>query len=640
VPPAVDTYLRRCLHKDPKQRVQSVGDMRLAIDGAFDKAAPEPRVVGVSRRHLLPAVLVTAAVTALAFWFLLPTVSVQTPQVLRFAVPLGTDRLPMNTLALSPDGRHLVYGAVEDDVRQLHLRSLDRFEAVPISGTESPARFIFFSPDSAQLGFATQDTESWTLKRVPLAGGNPITILDGAGQFIGGTWLPDDTIIFGAIPPEGRSGLMRVSASGGTPEVLTVPDEGRDDRAHIAPVATPDSDTILFTILPASGGPRPRVAALSLATGTETILVEDATLGTYVPSGHLFYAEGDRRFLTVPFDLDTLSATGLPTVIPFLDDANGNIAVGADGTLAYLRQLDSDRGLRTLTWVNRDGSEEALALEPDRFRVPRISPDGRRIAVERGAGAEQDVWVHDLDRGTFSPLTREPGVDRAPLWTPDGDDIVFTSSRDGGAINLYQRSADGTGPATRLATSDNAQFPYAWSPNGQDLIFVEQTQGADTTLNIHLLPMVADPRPRALVEGPFQSSNPAISPDGQWLAYRSNESGRDEIYAERFPELGDRVQISTDGGQAPLWSSDGQELFYRDGDAMMRVAIDTGPPLGAGLPERLFDGSYLNDASRNYDVTSDGTRFLMIRDTASAPQFNFHVVLNWLEEIKASVPVP
>jgi Tol biopolymer transport system component len=183
------------------------------------------------------------------------------------------------------------------------------------------------------------------------------------------------------------------------------------------------------------------------------------------------------------------------------------------------------------------------------------------------------------------------------------------------------------------------QFPYTWSPNGQDLVFVEQAAGAGTTLNIRRLPMVADSRPEALVEGPFESSNPAISPDGQWLAYRSNESGQNEVYVERFPELGNRVQISTDGGQAPLWSSDGRELFYRDGDAMMTVAIDTGPPLSAGLPERLFEGPYLNDLSRNYDVTRDGTRFLMIKGSA-APQLSIHVVLNWLEELDTSVPAP
>ena len=640
VPPAVDTYLRRCLHKDPKQRVQSAGDMRLAIDGAFDVAATEPRTVTASRRHLLPAVLAASAVTALAFWLLPPTVSGPTPKVLRFAVALGENRLPINALALSPDGRHLVYGAVENNVRQLYLRSLDRFESVPIPGTQNPNRFLFFSPDGTQLGFATQESQGWTLKRVPLGGGNPITILDGAGEFFGATWLDDDTIIFGTVLLEERSGLMRVSASGGTPAPLTVPDEDRNDRAHIVPVATPDPDTILFTILTMSGqGSDARVAALSLATATETIVLEEATLGTYLPGGHLFYAEGDRRWLTVPFDLGTLGVTGLPTVIPFFDDIAGNPAVGADGTLAYVRQPDTDPGLRTLTWVHRDGSEEALALEPDRFQVPRISPDGRRIAVERGAGAEQDVWVHDLGRGTFSPLTREPGEDRFPLWTPDGDDIVFTSSRDGGAINLYRRSADGTGPVTRLATSDSMQFPYTWSPNGQDLVFVEQAAGAGTTLNIRRLPMMADSRPEALVEGLFESSNPAISPDGQWLAYRSNESGQDEIYVERFPELGSRVQISTDGGQAPLWSFDGRELFYRDGDAMMTVAIDTGPPLSAGLPEHLFEGPYLNDLSRNYDVTRDGTRFLMIKG-ATTPQFTINVVLNWLEELRSSVPVP
>jgi serine/threonine-protein kinase len=641
VPPAVAAYLRRCLHKDPKQRVQSAGDLRLAIDGAFDVAATETRTVGASRRRLFPTVLATATITALAFWFLLPAVSIPTPNVLRFEVPLGPGREPANTLALSPDGRHLVYGVVENNVRQLYLRSFDQVESVPISGTENSARWLFFSPDSSQLGFATQEGDGWTLKRVPLAGGNPITILAGDGQFYGGAWRSDDTIIFGAALPDGDSVLRRVSASGGTPEPLTVADGDRTDLAHIVPVATPDPDTIFFTIFPMTGpDSEARIAALSLSTGAVTVLLEDATLGTYLPGGHLFYSQGNQRFLTVPFDLETLSITGLPTLIPFFDDISGNVAIGADGTMAYVPQLDTARALPSMIWVNRDGSETALGLEPDYFQVPRISPDGNRVAVERGLGDERDVWVRDLDRGTFSPVTREPGIDRFPLWTPDGDDIVFASGRGGGAINLYRRSADGTGPVTRLATSDNPQFPYAWSRDTQDLVFVEQDDALGTNLSIRLLPMAEDALPRALVEGPFQSSNPSISPDGQWLAYRSNESGQDEIYVERFPELGERVQVSTEGGQAPLWSSDGQELFYRDGDAMMTVPIALGPPLSVGLPEQLFEGPYLNDLSRNYDVTRDGTRFLMITNPGSAPEVSVQVVLNWLEELDTGAPVP
>ena len=264
----------------------------------------------------------------------------------------------------------------------------------------------------------------------------------------------------------------------------------RNERAHIVPVATPDSDTLLFTILPSSlDGSRGRIGALSQATGTVTHVLEDATVGTYVPSGHLFYAQGNQRFLTVPFDLDRLSVSGLPTVVPFFGRRLGQHR----GRRRWHSRLRTTAGWRPraahadMGVSGRPRGTARVGARP--LHVPRISPDGRRIAVERGAGAEQDVWVHDLDRGTFGPLTREAGVDRFPLWTPDGDDIVFTSSRDGGPINLYRRSADGTGPVTRLATSDSAQFPYSWSPNGQDLVFVEQTPGADATLNIQLLPM-------------------------------------------------------------------------------------------------------------------------------------------------------
>ena len=291
-----------------------------------------------------------------------------------------------------------------------------------------------------------------------------------------------------------------------------------------------------------------------------------------------------------------------------------------------------DRLVRTC--LDRAGNEEPLPLEPALYRVARVSPDGRRIVLDRGRPNARDLWVFDVERDTLSPLFLDPGDDESPVWTPDGRRIVFTSGRDGEA-NLHLRAADGTGPVERLSASEDLQWPQSWSPDGRTLVFSRRVRTGPSgaqTLDMMMMRLDADRTVSPLLASEFTESNPAVSPDGGWIAYRSDESGRNEVYVQRFPEMGGRVQISTAGGTAPLWSSDSAELFYREGEAMMAVAVDgSGAAFSAGPPVRLFEGRFLDDLARNYDVAPDG-RFLMIKQADTLRQI--HVVVNWMEDLR------
>ena len=280
---------------------------------------------------------------------------------------------------------------------------------------------------------------------------------------------------------------------------------------------------------------------------------------------------------------------------------------------AVVQQL-AGAGLRTLTWVDRTGREEPLPLEPAVYRIARVSPDGRRIALDRGRPGSRDVWIFEVDSGTARPLARSDGDDESPIWSPDGGQVIYTLGR-GAEATLHARAASGDGAPERLSDSANRQWPQSWSADGRVLVFSSRTvhpTNGPQPLDVRMMMLDDDRAVAPLLVSAFNESNPAVSPDGAWIAYRSDESGRNEVYVERFPDLGDRVQVSSDGGTAPLWSHDGTELYYRAGRAMMAVAVEPGASFSAGRPELLFEGPYLDDLARNYDLAPDG-RFLMIK---------------------------
>ena len=282
-------------------------------------------------------------------------------------------------------------------------------------------------------------------------------------------------------------------------------------------------------------------------------------------------------------------------------------------TTAVVQQLVG-AGRRTLTWVDRTGREEPLPLEPAVYRIARISPDGSRIALDRGRPGRRDVWIFEVESGTLHPLARGDDDEESPIWSADGDRVIYTSGR-GAEANLHARAGGGDGAPERLSDSGNRQWAQSWSSDGRVLVFSSRTVHATDgpqPLDVRMMMLDDDRRIAPLLVSASNESNPAVSPDGAWIAYRSDESGRNEVYVERFPDLGDRVRVSTDGGTSPLWSPDGAELYYREGRALMAVPVETGTTFTAGRPETLFEGPYLDDLARNYDLAPDG-RFLMIK---------------------------
>ena len=430
--------------------------------------------------------------------------------------------------------------------------------------------------------------------------------------------------------------------------MLTTPDIEQGELAHWWPEVLPGGEAVLFTILKGRGAENMEIAVLDLATGEQKVLLAGGSNPHYASTGHIVYGV-DGTLRAVPFDLNRLELTGDPISVleGVMSHAGGAVqfSLSADGSLVYGAAGPPGGAQRTLVWVDRQGREEPLALSPAPYQTVRLSPDGTRVVTDI-SGENPDLWVSDLARpGTLSRVTTEPAADFSPLWTPDGERVVFSSSREG-PWGLFWKAADDRGDVERLVTvEDAAIFPYGWSPDGETLVVT--TRSPNTGNDLSVVSMEGERAWEPLLHTEASESTPAISPDGQWIAYTSDETGQPEVYVERFPALGDRQQISTGGGSGPLWSPDGDELFYgRLGDgAMMVVPIDTEPAFTLGIPEVLFEGRYFQGNRRPYDLAPNSQRFLMIKpgtetdETASFPP-QIILVLNWHQELLERVPVP
>ena len=537
-------------------------------------------------------------------------------------------------VALSPDGRHVAYlaGLQSSAAMPLYVRALDQLEPIMLS---SSARLPFFSPDSQWLGFIKNNRQ---LSKAAVTGGPsmPISELDSSPR--GATWGSDDTIIFGTA--DTSTGLFRVSAAGGDAEILTTPDTAKGEVDHLFPEFLPGAGAVLFTIINTQGINNAQIGLLDLETGEYRILISGGRHARYAESGHIVYGvAGTLR--AVPFDISRLEVTGNPVTV--LDKVrtstrgSASFSVASDGTLVYLSGGGSIGQSNTLVWVDREGSEEPLPLAPAGYNWPRLSPDGTQVAMMID---NQDVWVSDLARGTLIRVTTAPGIDNVPIWTPDGVHLVFASQREGtGRFGFYQKRADGTGTAEKLLTSDAPGFfrPYGWSPDGMRMVFV---YGPPPALDIGLLTMGGDEAWKPLLQSEANEAAPALSPDGQWIIYSSDQTGRCEVYVQRFPDLSERRPISTNGGAEAIWSPDGQTLYYRESTRMMSVSINYEPRFSAATPELVFDG--LPEASclgRNYDISADGQRFLVVKPAdSSESSIELVVVLNWFEELRRLAP--
>jgi serine/threonine-protein kinase len=636
-PPALDHVLQRALAKDPEERWQSAIDMQAELKwiaaGGSQMSQPTPSGLVTQWKRLLPWAVASAVVAVALSWSfnrLFPASTPANRPVTRLVVTLapeglGTDALPH--IALAPDGSQLVYVSSHEGNTLLYVRSIDSFDAAPLSGTEG-AESPFFSPDGQTVGFFAEGK----MKKVSISGGAP-TVIAIAAAVRGGSWGPDGTIVFAHSI---TGGLFRVSANGGTVKPLTVLDRKNKEFSHRWPEILPGGKAVLFTIWTGGSFDSARIGLVSLATGEKRVLVEGGYYARYVPPGYLVYTRAG-ELLAVPFDLDRLEVRGRPVSI--LKGVMTNLSFGTaefsssnDGTLAYVPG-GSQVGDRTLAWVDRKGVRQPLPAPPGGYFAPRISPDGKRVAISL-LGNNQGMWVYDLGRGTLTRLTSE-GVIPFPVWSHDGRQLTFSGSLDD-RLNVYRMNADGSGTAERLTTNENAQWPGSWSPFGGVLAFTEAAPetGYDLmTINLH-----GDRQPRVFLQTSSNEYGPNFSPDGHWLAYGSDESGRQEIYVRPFPGPGGKLQISIDGGIEPVWSRNGRELFYRNGNKLMATAVETTPTFAASKTKVLFEQHFEKGVfpfEANYDVSTDGHQFLLVvpsEGESAAAQVN--IVLNWSDELR------
>ncbi len=527
---------------------------------------------------------------------------------------------------------------------QLFVRALEALE--PLVLFSGNPRGPFVSPDGRWVGFVDANA---TLKKVPITGGPAITLVQLDGTPRGQAWAADDTIIYTTSL---ATGLLAVTAdpgsagAGAAPSVLTQPDRSQGEADHIWPEVLPGGRAVLFTIRPLTGSlDAASIAVLDLQTGAQKVLVRGGTHAQYAPSGHLVYAVGG-SLQAAAFDLERLEirGTAVPVVAQVMATDLGAVdaVVAGNGTLAYVPGEGSATPQRTMVWVDRQGRESAIAAQSRAYVYPRVSPDGTRVAFYSSDQAS-DIWVWDLARAALGRLTFDPGLDIYPLWTPDGRHVVFSSDREG-LRNIFRQAADGTGSPERLTRSEVLQDVTGLSPDGNRVIFTERT--AATGADIVELQLVPRGEPRYLVQTPFAEQNGIISPDGRWLAYEANDSGPFEIYVRPYPDgTTGKWQVSTGGGTRPLWSPNGQELFFiSPAGALMRIGVARGEMWSATVPSVLVPTGYFShggNPGRTYDIAPDGQRFLMVKQAGtggsnSAP--SIVVVLNWAEELRQRVP--
>jgi serine/threonine-protein kinase len=601
VPLPVRTLLQSCLVKDRGRRVADVSTALFVLDKATSLATPTTAGADAAlrrpvwRRVVIPvtAAIAASAVVGTGVWFATRTAAPLPSRVSRLLIPTtGLSLLGNLFLAIAPDGFRVAY--VGNNATQLYVRALDALEPAVVY-TSADLTQPFISADGEWIGFF----ESGALKKVAVTGGPafPLASLDGAPR--GATWGADGTII--TASSNTVTGLQRTAPEGGPATVLTRPDPTQGEADHVWPERLPGGRSVLFTITPLSGGlDTAQVAVLDLRTGTHKVLVRGGSLGRYVPSGHLVFAvAGELR--AVPFDLEHLETRGTPVTVVrnvFTSGALGvaQAVVASDGTLVYITGNAGPPAQRTLAWVDRQGRETPIAAEPRRYVYPRLSPDGTRVAVV-AIDQELDVWVWDLGRATLTRTTFDAGSDHAPIWTPDGLRLIFSSERFG-IRNLFWQAANNTGVGERLAESPRSQ----------------QATG--------------------------------VTPDGRWLAYEANSSGRFEVFVRPFPDVNSgHWQVSADGGTRPLWTPNGRELIYvSPTGALMSVGTTSGSSWAVTKRVVVVKEGYITtpaiDVGRTYDVADDG-RFLMVKgggtDQTAAPA-GITVVQNWGEELKRLVP--
>ena len=551
------------------------------------------------------------------------------PALSTFTVPAG-DSVEVGAtpaLALSRTGDLLVYVGRHGNGTRLYLQAISGGQPRALAGTEGAAN-PFFSPDGGWLGFFADGK----LKKLLLEDRNaiPIVVCDASGPR-GASWGEDGRIVFAVV---GRLELLRVSAEGGEPQPVTRPTD-QADFGHRWPQLLPDGKTALFVMDTGAGFDNGRIATLSLETGEIRPLIEGGTFPHYV-AGHLVYSR-DNTILAARFDITSLTviqppATALSNVAmhPFFGVANFSVA--NNGSLAYISR-DLPEAQRSLVWVDRKGMARPVTPVKHAYGLPRLSPDGTKVAftIEKPTW---EVWTYDLKTDRSTRLS-EPGVDAdSPHWSRDGRDVTF-ASKASGSFNVFGRAADGSGPQEQLLKSRFWDFPSAWSPDGRALTFTRYyPPPSGSGWDVWVLEPGRGARPW-ISEAGNQGSGAGFSPDGRWMAYIANYSGRSEVYIQPYPGPGARRRVSSAGGRQAVWSRDGRELFYREGQKLMSISIRTTPTFSIGPPTALFEGPYVfGDAGGPYyDVAPDGQTFIMVLSEIEPEQLEIRVVPDWVQHL-------
>jgi Tol biopolymer transport system component len=645
--PQLGMIVRRCLEKQPERRFHSAHDLGFALEalssGDFGPSGSRlqtavalpvetgrmsaARWLGRERLIWLAATVLLALTALGAMWAYLSRRPAE-HAAFRFTIIPPEKATNYGRAAISPDGRNLIFTATTEGKSQLWLRPLGGFTAHPLTGTEGGSGY-FWSPDSRSIGFFAEGK----LKKIDVAGGTPQTLCNMPGDARGGTWGRDGVIL---IVSAGV--IYRVPATGGelAPAIGGEPVPG-SARALVRPYFLPDGRHFLHYATAAQEAGI-YLASLEGKEGRRLLAADSDAIYAASASGDrggdaregwlLFTRKG--ALLAQPFDARRLTLTGEPFLV--VDQVEpGSFSASDTGTLVY--QLRHSDEVSQLGWVDREGKLlESVGSAGPSLDFPSLAPDGKRVAVARveAKAGKFDIYVIDLTRGAESRLTFDPADDSYPIWTPDGSRIVWVSNR-AGAYQLYQKLASGIGQDELLLQSNAPISPGSWSADGKFLLYHRYDPKSD--VDVWVLPLEGDRKPFPFLQTPFRENEGRFSPDGRWIAYRSNESGRPEVYVQTFPAGGGKWQVSTSGGLLPQWQGDGRELFYMSTDRkLMAVDVKRGATFEAGLPKALFDLAAVRGYVNDYAAATDGRRFLLLRTLqASAPE-PFSVVVNWTAE--------
>jgi serine/threonine-protein kinase len=635
-PPSLKMLVRSCLTIEPEKRLHHMGDARLFLESALSDSTTSSgtnlrsrfRYRRWGRRLAGGAALIVAAALGAAvlnFWSgPSPASPIQLPVALPFEHEPRMGFGP--SVAISADSRHLVYALESGTTTMLYLKKPDDLEARAIPGTRG-ARNPFFSPNGQWIGF--YDDEERKLKKVSLRGGEPIAIL--STDFQGGAdWGPDDTIVFAS-----HAGLMRVPATGGAPEQIAA---GGGDAMW--PTLLPGGETVIFSRLPARGTfDGAEIVAVRLPRGEPKVILKSAYYPHYVPTGHLAFVQSD-SVLAAPFDMRSLEVTG-PAVTILRDvwisswTGYADFACSSAGTLAYISG-GRPPTQATLVTVERSGLEHPFLDARRAYRVPRVSPDGRQVAVTL-VDQEVDVWTTDFHSRALNRFTDSPSWDAYPLWQPGSKWLAFSSMRDGTASIYRQELTSGT--IEKLVAAEQPAYPNSWSADGKLLAYHQENTKTGADLWVYSMETrTAKP----FLVTPYNERHAEFSPDGRFLAYESGEGGGDqlEVYLRPYPQVNPRIKVSTNGGTSPRWGPGGRELFYRVGGKVLAVDLTFTPDIVPGPAHELFSGAY-----GAYDVLPDGKSFVMVKErSAGDPPTRINLVMNWFDVVRrltsSNVPSP